>query len=78
MHLGASGWLFRGLRDLQAGGGGWWCLRPSWPPITLVESEGIKVSRELCVGKMCIYRPRANSPRDGAWGPGRCSGSCRL
>lgn len=76
--LGGLWWLLRGLRDLQAGGGWWWCLRPSRPPITLVESEGIKVSRELCVSKMCICRPRANSPGDGAWGPRRCRGSCRV
>lgn len=56
--MGASGGLCRGPRDLQVGGVECWCLRPSWPPIALVESEGIKVSRELHVNKMYIHPPR--------------------
>ena len=58
LHLGASGGLCRGPRDLQVGGVECWCLRPSWPPIARVESEGLKVSRELHVNKMYIHPPR--------------------
>lgn len=58
LYLGAPGGLCRGPRDLQVGGVECWCLRPSWPPIALVESEGIKVSRELHVNKLYIHPPR--------------------
>ena len=78
LHLGASGGLCRGPRDQQVGGVECWCLRLSWPPIALVESEEIKVSRELHVNKMYIpLLAGMSSQLSQRWssGPRHCNGS---
>ena len=78
LRLGASGGLCRGLRDRQVGRVECWCLRLSWPPIALVESEEIKVSRELHVNKMYIpLLAGMSSQLSQRWssGPRHCNGS---